>query len=116
MTDANLEPMNCGIALPLMRFHCSLHALAHSRSIVCCGLRFPIFALPSPGVLYHISSLYVKPFGRTYGFQKSGDDVTPQPWDGGVTAPQTHARAPRVLIIQNSVALSQNCLEVRIGV
>ena len=36
------KPMNCGIALPLMRFQCVY--ICAFTVIVCCGLRFPIFA------------------------------------------------------------------------
>ena len=41
MTAANLEPMNCGIALPLMRFQCSLHLRIHGQLFVAvCGFRY----------------------------------------------------------------------------
>ena len=40
VTAANLEPMNCGIALPLMRFQCSLHLRIHGQLFVAvCAFR-----------------------------------------------------------------------------
>jgi len=41
VTAANLESMNCGIALPLMRFQCSLHLRIHGELFVAvCAFRY----------------------------------------------------------------------------